>query len=155
MPQMYSEKVMEHFRHPRNMGEIPDADGVGEVGNPVCGDIMKIFLKIRENRIEDIRFQTFGCAAAIATSSMVTELAKGKTLEEAWAITNRDVADSLEGLPPIKMHCSLLAEEGIHKAINDYRKRQGLPPWEEKGPAHAHEHGEEPECEVPAGTEPH
>ena len=150
----YTEKVMEHFRHPRNMGEIPDADGIGEVGNPVCGDIMKIFLKIRENRIEDIRFQTFGCAAAIATSSMVTELAKGKTLEEAWAITNRDVADSLEGLPPIKMHCSLLAEEGIHKAINDYRKRQGLPLWEEK-PGHAHEHGEEPACELPAGAEQH
>jgi nitrogen fixation NifU-like protein len=151
---MYSEKVMEHFRNPRNMGEMPDADGIGEVGNPVCGDIMKIFLKIRENRIEDIRFQTFGCAAAIATSSMVTELAKGKTLEEAWAITNREVADSLEGLPPIKMHCSLLAEEGIHKAINDFRKRQGLPLWEEK-PGHAHEHGEEPECEPPAGTESH
>ncbi len=151
MPQMYTEKVMEHFRHPRNMGEIPDADGIGEVGNPVCGDIMKIFLKIRENRIEDIKFQTFGCAAAIATSSMVTELAKGKTLEEAWAITNRDVADSLEGLPPIKMHCSLLAEEGIHKAINDYRQKQGLPLWEEK-PGHAHEHGEEPVCEPPAET---
>jgi nitrogen fixation NifU-like protein len=115
---------------------------------------MKIFLRIRDNRIEDIKFQTFGCAAAIATSSMVTELAKGKTLEEAWAITNRDVADSLEGLPPIKMHCSLLAEEGIHKAINDYRKRQGLPLWEEKS-GHAHEHGEEPECELPAGTEQH
>ena len=151
---MYSEKVMEHFRNPRNMGEILDADGIGEVGNPVCGDIMKIFLKIRENRIEDVKFQTFGCAAAIATSSMVTELAKGKTLEEAWAITNRDVADSLEGLPPIKMHCSLLAEEGIHKAINDYRKRQGLPLWEEKA-GHAHEHGEEPGCELPAGTEQH
>jgi nitrogen fixation NifU-like protein len=151
---MYTEKVMEHFRNPRNMGEIPDADGIGEVGNPVCGDIMKIFLKIRENRIEDIRFQTFGCAAAIATSSMVTELAKGKTLEEAWAITNRDVADSLEGLPPIKMHCSLLAEEGIHKAINDYRKRQGLPLWEEKA-SHAHEHGEEPECEPLPGAETH
>jgi nitrogen fixation NifU-like protein len=152
--EMYTEKVMDHFRNPRNMGEIPDADGIGEVGNPVCGDIMKIFLKIRENRIEDIRFQTFGCAAAIATSSMVTELAKGKTVEEAWAITNRDVADSLEGLPPIKMHCSLLAEEGIHKAINDYRKRQGLPLWEEKA-SHAHEHGEEPECELPAGGETH
>jgi nitrogen fixation NifU-like protein len=149
---MYTEKVMEHFRHPRNMGEIPDADGVGEVGNPVCGDIMKIFLKVRENRIEDIKFQTFGCAAAIATSSMVTELAKGKTLEEAWAITNRDVAESLEGLPPIKMHCSLLAEEGIHKAINDYRKRQGLPLWEEI-PGHVHEHGEEPECGIPAGRD--
>ncbi len=149
---MYTEKVMDHFRNPRNMGEIPDADGVGEVGNPVCGDIMKIYLRIRENRIEDIKFQTFGCAAAIATSSMVTELAKGKTVEEAWAITNRDVADSLEGLPPIKMHCSLLAEEGIHKAINDYRKRQGLPLWEEKA-GHAHEHGEEPECELPSGGE--
>ncbi|HMA05848.1 MAG TPA: Fe-S cluster assembly scaffold protein NifU [Methanomicrobiales archaeon] len=151
---MYTEKVMEHFRHPRNMGEIPDADGIGEVGNPVCGDIMKIFLKIRDNRIEDIKFQTFGCAAAIATSSMVTELAKGKTLEEAWGITNRDVADSLEGLPPIKMHCSLLAEEGIHKAINDYRVKHGLPPWEEK-PSHAHEHGEEPVCEPLAGAEQH
>ncbi|HTY52204.1 MAG TPA: Fe-S cluster assembly scaffold protein NifU [Methanomicrobiales archaeon] len=150
----YTGKVMEHFRNPRNMGEIPDADGIGEVGNPVCGDIMKIFLKIRDNRIEDIRFQTFGCAAAIATSSMVTELAKGKTLEEAWAITNRDVADSLEGLPPIKMHCSLLAEEGIHKAINDYRKRQGLPLWEEKA-GHAHEHGEEPACDLPEATEHH
>ncbi|MGA2935228.1 MAG: Fe-S cluster assembly scaffold protein NifU [Methanomicrobiales archaeon] len=149
---MYTEKVMEHFRNPRNMGEIPDADGIGEVGNPVCGDIMKIYLRIRENRIEDIKFQTFGCAAAIATSSMVTELAKGKTVEEAWAITNRDVADSLEGLPPIKMHCSLLAEEGIHKAINDYRKRQGLPLWEEKA-SHTHEHGEEPECELPPGEE--
>ena len=150
----YTEKVMEHFRNPRNMGEIADADGVGEVGNPVCGDIMKIFLKIRDNRIEDIRFQTFGCAAAIATSSMVTELAKGKTLEEAWAITNRDVADSLEGLPPIKMHCSLLAEEGIHKAINDYRKRQGLALWEEKA-GHAHEHGGEPACDLPEATEHH
>ncbi|HUK39139.1 MAG TPA: Fe-S cluster assembly scaffold protein NifU [Methanomicrobiales archaeon] len=154
MVETYTEKVMEHFRNPRNMGEIPDADGVGEVGNPVCGDIMKIFLKIRENRIEDIKFQTFGCAAAIATSSMVTELAKGKTVEEAWAITNRDVADSLEGLPPIKMHCSLLAEEGIHTAINDYRKRQGLPLWEEK-PGRTHEHGEEPGCELPAGTVQH
>jgi nitrogen fixation NifU-like protein len=151
---MYTEKVMDHFRNPRNMGEIPDADGIGEVGNPVCGDIMKIFLKIRDNRIEDIRFQTFGCAAAIATSSMVTELAKGKTVEEAWAITNRDVAGALEGLPPIKMHCSLLAEEGIHKAINDYRKRQGLPLWEEKA-GHVHEHGEEPGCEIPPGAETH
>jgi nitrogen fixation NifU-like protein len=145
---------MEHFRNPRNMGEMENPDGVGEVGNPVCGDIMKIFLRIQDNRIADIRFLTFGCAAAIATSSMVTELAKGKTLEEAWAITNRDVADSLEGLPPIKMHCSLLAEEGIHKAINDYRARHGLPLWEEKV-LHAHEHGEEPECEPPASTAPH
>jgi nitrogen fixation NifU-like protein len=145
---------MEHFRNPRNMGEIPDADGIGEVGNPVCGDIMKIFLRIQENRIVDIKFQTFGCAAAIATSSMVTELAKGKSLEEAWAITNRDVADSLEGLPPIKMHCSLLAEEGIHKAINDYRVKHGLPPWEEKA-TYAHEHGEELECEPQTGTGPH
>lgn len=149
---MYSEKVMEHFRNPRNMGEIPDADGIGEVGNPVCGDIMKIYLRIRENRVEDIKFQTFGCAAAIASSSMVTELVKGKTVEEAWAVTNKAVADALEGLPPIKMHCSLLAEEGIHKAINEYRKKQGLPLWEEKKTPH--EHGEEPECEPQTGTVP-
>jgi nitrogen fixation NifU-like protein len=120
---MYSEKVMEHFRNPRNMGEIPDADGVGTVGNPVCGDLMSIYIKVKDNRIEDIKFKTFGCGAAIATSSMVTELAKGKTLEEASKITRQDVADNLDGLPPIKMHCSNLASDGLRAAIQDYLKK--------------------------------
>ncbi len=124
---MYSEQVMDHFMNPRNMGEIPDADGVGEVGNPACGDIMRITLRIEENRIVDAKFKTFGCAAAIASSSMATELVRGKTLEEAWAVTNRVVAEALEGLPPQKLHCSVLAEEGIHKAIDDYRARHGTP----------------------------
>jgi len=122
---MYSEKVMEHFRNPRNMGEIPDADGVGTVGNPVCGDLMTIYIKVKDNRIVDIKFKTFGCGAAIATSSMITELAKGKTLEEAMKITRSDIADSLGGLPPIKMHCSNLAADGLHAAIEDYLKKKG------------------------------
>ena len=117
---MYSEKVMEHFRNPRNMGEIPDADGVGTVGNPVCGDMMYIYIKVEDDRIADIKFKTFGCGAAIATSSMTTELAKGKSLEEAIKITRKDVAESLDGLPPIKMHCSNLAADGLHAAIKDY-----------------------------------
>jgi len=121
---MYTEKVMEHFRNPRNMGEIPDADGVGTVGNPVCGDLMTIYIKVKENTIEDIKFKTFGCGAAIATSSMITELAKGKTLEEAMKITRGDVADSLGGLPPIKMHCSNLAADGLHAAVQDYLKKK-------------------------------
>jgi nitrogen fixation NifU-like protein len=121
---MYSEKVMEHFRNPRNMGEIPDADGVGTVGNPVCGDLMTIYIKVKDNRIADIKFKTFGCGAAIATSSMITELAKGKTLEEAMKITRGDVAESLGGLPPIKMHCSNLAADGLHAAIEDYLKKR-------------------------------
>ncbi|KUL00796.1 MAG: Nitrogen-fixing NifU-like protein [Methanoculleus marisnigri] len=124
---MYSERVMDHFTNPRNMGEIPDADGIGEVGNPACGDIMRITLRIEENRIVDAKFKTFGCAAAIASSSMATELIRGKTLDEAWAVTNRAVAEALEGLPPQKVHCSVLAEEGIHKAIDDYRTRHGMP----------------------------
>ena len=102
------------------MGEIPDADGVGTVGNPVCGDLMTIYIKVKDNRLEDIKFKTFGCGAAIATSSIITEMAKGKTLEEAMKITRKDVADSLDGLPPIKMHCSNLAADGLHKAIEDY-----------------------------------
>ncbi|MDD1724741.1 MAG: Fe-S cluster assembly scaffold protein NifU [Methanospirillum sp.] len=139
---MYSEKVMDHFMNPRNQGEITDADGVGEVGNPTCGDIMRIFLSVKENIITDVKFQTFGCGAAVASSSMATELIKGKTLEEAWEVSNKAVAEALEGLPPIKMHCSVLAEEGIHKAINDYRIKQGLPPWEEKaGHHHGHDDG--------------
>lgn len=138
---MYSEKVMDHFQNPRNVGEIENADGVGEVGNPVCGDIMKIYLKIEDNKIVDAKFKTFGCGAAIATSSMATELVRGKTLEEAWEMTNKVVAEALDGLPPIKMHCSVLAEEGIHKAINDYRIKRGLEPWVEKNP-HRHDEDE-------------
>lgn len=140
---MYSKTVMDHFMNPRNVGEIENPDGVGEVGNPVCGDIMKIFLKIDDNRITDAKFKTFGCGAAIASSSMATELIKGKSLEEAWEVTNKAVAEALEGLPAIKMHCSVLAEEGIHKAINDYRTRHNLTPWEEK--PHAH-HDEKEDC---------
>ncbi len=120
---MYSEKVMEHFRNPRNVGEIPDADGVGTVGNPVCGDMMTIYIKVENNRITNIKFKTFGCGAAVATSSMITELAKGKTLEEAVQITRTDVADNLGGLPPIKMHCSNLAADALHEAIKDYKKK--------------------------------
>ena len=122
MTEGYSEKVMEHFANPRNVGEIKDADGIGKVGNPVCGDLMWIYIKVKDNRIEDIKFKTFGCGAAIATSSMITEMAKGKTLEEAMKITRKDVADALDGLPPIKMHCSNLAAEGLHAAIEDYLK---------------------------------
>ncbi len=121
---MYSEKVMDHFRNPRNMGEMKDADAVGEVGNPVCGDLMYIYIKIKNDRIDDISFQTFGCGAAIATSSMITELAKGKTLDEAMKITRDDIAGSLDGLPPIKMHCSNLASDGLRKAIENYRAKQ-------------------------------
>jgi nitrogen fixation NifU-like protein len=121
---MYTEKVMDHFSNPRNVGEIEDANGVGEVGNATCGDIMKIYLKIEENRIQDVKFKTFGCGAAIATSSMVTEMVKGKTLEEALAITNQAVAEALDGLPPQKMHCSNLAADALHHAIEDYRSRQ-------------------------------
>ena len=121
---MYSEKVMEHFRNPRNIGKIKDADGIGRVGNPVCGDMMEIYIKVENNRIKDIKFKTFGCAAAIATSSMITELAKGKTIEEAEKITRDDVAEELDGLPPIKMHCSNLATDGLKEAIKDYKKRK-------------------------------
>lgn len=123
---MYTEKVMDHFMNPRNVGEIPDADGVGEVGNPKCGDIMKMFIKVENDRITDAKFLTFGCAAAIATSSMATELIKGKTLEEALEVTNKTVAEALDGLPPVKMHCSVLAEQALRAAINDYRRRKGL-----------------------------
>ena len=121
---MYSEKVMDHFKNPRNMGEIPDADGIGTVGNPVCGDMMAVYIKVKDKRIIDIKFKTFGCGAAIATSSMVTELAKGKTLEEAKKITRATVAESLGGLPKIKMHCSNLAADALHQAIEDYYTKQ-------------------------------
>ncbi|TAN42488.1 MAG: Fe-S cluster assembly scaffold protein NifU [Candidatus Methanoperedens sp.] len=121
----YSEKVMEHFANPRNVGEIKDADGIGKVGNPVCGDLMWIYIKVKDDRLEDVKFKTFGCGAAIATSSMITEMAKGKTLEEALKITRNDVAEALEGLPPVKMHCSNLAADGLHAAIKDYLERSG------------------------------
>jgi nitrogen fixation NifU-like protein len=120
----YSEKVMDHFMNPRNMGEIEDADGVGEVGNPVCGDVMKLYLKIENGVIVDAKFKTFGCGAAIATSSITTELIKGKTIEEALKLTNEAVAEALGGLPPAKMHCSVLAEDALKAAIEDYKKRK-------------------------------
>ena len=119
----YSEKVMDHFANPRNVGEIPDADGVGEVGNPTCGDIMKMYLKIKDGVITDVKFKTFGCGAAIATSSMATEMVKGKSIDEALQLTNKAVAEALDGLPPVKMHCSLLAEQAIHAAVEDYQKK--------------------------------
>ena len=120
---MYSEKVMDHFENPRNVGEIPDANGVGTVGNAKCGDIMRMYLKVENGIIEDVKFKTFGCGAAIATSSMATEMVKGKTLKEALALTNKAVMEALDGLPPVKMHCSLLAEEAIHAAVEDYLKK--------------------------------
>ncbi len=121
---MYTEKVMDHFQNPRNMGEVEDADGVGEVGNPQCGDVMRITIKVNDQeRIEDVKFKTLGCGAAIATSSMVTEMAKGKTLDEAEDISKKSVAEALGGLPPQKMHCSNLASDGLKKAIEDYRSR--------------------------------
>lgn len=123
---MYSDKVMDHFSNPRNVGEIENADGVGMVGNPKCGDIMKIYLKVEDNVIVDAKFKTFGCGAAVASSSMATELIKGKTIDEAWEVTNKAVIEALEGLPPVKVHCSVLAEEAIHKAINDYREKHGM-----------------------------
>jgi len=123
---MYSEKVLEHFRNPRNVGEIEDADGVGTVGNPVCGDMMSIYIKVEDDRIADVKFRTFGCGAAIATTSMTTELAKGKTLDEAMEITRQDVADELGGLPPVKMHCSNLAADALHEAIKDYKDKKGI-----------------------------
>ena len=124
----YSQKVMDHFMNPRNVGEIENADGVGEAGNPKCGDIMKIYLKVNPETkvIDDVKFKTFGCASAIASSSMATELIKGKTIDEAWDLTNNAVAEALDGLPPIKMHCSVLAEESIHAALNDYREKHGM-----------------------------
>ena len=135
---IYTEKVMDHFRNPRNVGEIEDANGVGEVGNAKCGDIMKIYLKVEDNIIKDVKFKTFGCGSAIASSSMATEMIKGKTLDEAWELSNKAVAEALDGLPPVKMHCSVLAEEAIHKAINDYRASHGL----DVKPMKEHEHDE-------------
>lgn len=147
---MYSEKVMDHFSNPRNVGEIEDANAVGQVGNPQCGDIMKIYMKINDETqiIEDVKFKTFGCGAAIATSSMATELVKGKSVDEALALTNQAVADALDGLPPIKMHCSNLAEEAVHAAITNYYESRGMDASHIKscsgeccGCPHSHEHG--------------
>ncbi|GAG20444.1 unnamed protein product, partial [marine sediment metagenome] len=117
---LYSEKVMEHFRHPRNVGEIKNPDGIGHVGNPICGDIMELYIKVKNNKIIDAKFKTFGCGAAIATSSMITGMVKGKTIEEALRISNKAVVEALDGLPPIKMHCSVLAKDALKSAIDDY-----------------------------------
>ncbi|NOR16433.1 Fe-S cluster assembly scaffold protein NifU [candidate division WOR-3 bacterium] len=121
---MYSKKVMDHFMHPRNVGEIKDADGIGEVGNPVCGDIMTFYIKVENNKIKDVKFKTFGCGAAIAVSSMVSELAKGKTIEEAMKVTNKMVVGELDGLPPQKLHCSNLGADALHKAIKNYLEKK-------------------------------
>lgn len=123
----YGEKVMDHFMNPRNVGRIENADGVGKAGNPICGDIMAIYIKVKDNVIVDVKFETFGCGAAIATSSMLTELVKGKTIDEGLKMTNIAVAEALGGLPTVKMHCSLLAEDALKAAIEDYRKKQGSP----------------------------
>ncbi len=123
---LYSEKVMEHFANPRNVGEIPDADGVGEVGNAKCGDIMKMYLKIDDGVISDVKFKTFGCGAAIATSSMATEMIKGRTVDEALSLTNKAVIEALDGLPPVKIHCSVLAEQAVKAALADYYKKNGM-----------------------------
>jgi len=122
---VYNDKVMDHFRNPRNVGEVENPDGVGQAGNPVCGDIMELSIKVEGDVIKDVKFKTFGCGAAIATSSMVTELVKNKRIDEALAVSNKAVAEALGGLPPIKMHCSVLAEEALKAAIEDYRKRSG------------------------------
>ena len=123
---LYSEKVMEHFANPRNVGEIPDADGIGEVGNAKCGDIMKMYLKIDNGVISDVKFKTFGCGAAIATSSMATEMIKGRTVDEALSLTNKAVIEALDGLPPVKIHCSVLAEQAVKAALADYYKKNGM-----------------------------
>jgi len=141
--QPYSDKVMDHFLNPRNVGEIADASGIGTVGNPICGDVMKMFIKVENDVIVDAKFKTFGCGAAIATSSMATEMMKGKTIEEALTISNKAVAEALGGLPPIKMHCSVLAEEALRAALADYYKKIGKDPslFEPKKDSHQqHEH---------------
>lgn len=140
---LYSEKVMDHFRNPRNVGEIENADGVGEVGNATCGDIMKIYLKVEEGVISDVKFNTFGCGSAIATSSMATELIKGKSVEEALELTNKAVVEALDGLPPVKIHCSVLAEEAVKAAIKDYYDKNGIEYDPAMFPKTAEEHGHE------------
>ena len=135
----YSEKVMDHFANPRNVGEMKDANGVGEVGNPKCGDIMRMYIKVENGVIQDVSFMTFGCGAAIATRSMATELIKGKSVEDALKLTNKAVMEALDGLPPVKVHCSVLAEQAIKAAVADYYRRQGIDPTPFVG--------EIPECE--------
>ena len=125
---LYTDTVMDHFLHPRNVGEIADADGVGEVGNAKCGDIMKMYLKIKDGKIEDVKFETFGCGSAIASSSMATEMIKGRSINEALALSNRAVVEALDGLPPAKLHCSVLAEQAVKAALSDYYTRQGIDP---------------------------
>ena len=124
----YSEKVMDHFMNPRNVGVMPDADGVGEVGNAKCGDIMKMYIRVEDGRIADVKFKTFGCGAAVATSSMATELIKGKPIDDALKLTNKAVVEALDGLPAVKLHCSVLAEQAIKSALSDYYSRQGVDP---------------------------
>ncbi len=138
--QLYSEKVMDHFMHPRNVGEISNASGIGNVGNAVCGDIMRMYIKVENNIIVDAKFKTFGCGAAISTSSMVTEMVKGKNIEDALKISNKAVAEALGGLPPIKMHCSVLAEEALKSALVDYYKKIGKDPSEFEPKKETHEH---------------
>jgi len=141
----YSEKVMDHFLHPRNVGEIPDASGIGTVGNPICGDVMKMYIKVENDVIVDAKFKTFGCGAAISTSSMVTEMVKGKSIEDALKISNKAVAEALGGLPAIKMHCSVLAEEALKSALADYYRKQGKDPstFEPKSDPHEHHRHQE------------
>lgn len=142
----YSEKVMDHFANPRNVGEIEDADGIGEVGNPKCGDIMKMYLKIENGIIKDVKFKTFGCGAAIATSSMATELIKGKSIEEALKVTNKAVMEALDGLPPVKAHCSVLAEQAIKAGLSDYYTKKGIDPTPIVGPISGECHGDSCSC---------
>jgi nitrogen fixation NifU-like protein len=146
---MYSDKVMDHFANPRNVGVLPDADGIGQVGNPVCGDMMTFYIKVKDDRLADVKFQTFGCGAAIAVSSMVSEMAKGKTLDEAMAISNDLVADELGGLPKNKMHCSNLGADALHEAIKNYRDKQAgrTPPERPAAELHEHEGVACPYCE--------
>lgn len=151
---IYSDKVMDHFMHPRNVGEIPDADGVGEVGNPVCGDMMTFYIKVENDRLKDVKFKTFGCGAAIAVSSMTSEMAIGKTLEEAMLITPQSVADELGGLPKVKFHCSNLGADALHQAIDAYRKKKGLPPLSSSESEHGHDHEDEAEGEAPSCDTP-
>lgn len=146
---MYSKTVMDHFKKPRNVGVLEEADGVGEIGNPLCGDMMTIYLKIQDEQIEDIKFQTFGCGAAIAVSSMLTEMAKGKTIEEAKNITNKDVAEALEGLPKNKLHCSNLGADALQLAIKDYEDRKAGKPRTTASESDKHEHGEGESCFCP------
>ncbi|MDZ7700458.1 MAG: Fe-S cluster assembly scaffold protein NifU [Deltaproteobacteria bacterium] len=155
---MYSETVMNHFKHPRNVGVIKDADGVGEVGNPLCGDMMTVYINVADERIDDIKFQTFGCGAAIAVSSILTEMAKGKSLDEAKQISNKDVAEALEGLPKNKLHCSNLGADALHMAIKNYEERRDgkLKAEPKRKEKHEHTHGEKCYCpycdaEVPEG----